>query len=377
MSTTAAPAPAVTAGPSPISTAEAAWLVARREIRSRLRSKTFLVSTAILFLIAIVAIVAGSIAGASAGKTKVAVTADAPAAVATTLGRADRITVRDVADTAAAEKLVRSGKVDAAVVADSGPLGYKLVADHDSPTGLVQALSVTPQVTLLHPDKQDAGIRYLVALGFGLVFFMSAMTFGSTIAQSVVEEKQTRVIEILIAAIPARALLAGKIIGTSLLAFAQIAILLAIGVVGLTVTGQTTVLAGLGAPLVWFAVFFAFGFVLLAALFAATGALVSRMEDVASTTTPVTMLVMIPYFLVIFANDNPVIVGIMSYVPFSAPVGMPLRLFLGDAQWWEPIVALVLLAAAAVAVVLLGARVYERALLRLGARVPWSEALRG
>jgi hypothetical protein len=53
------------------------------------------------------------------------------------------------------------------------------------------------------------------------------------------------------------------------------------------------------------------------------------MEDIGSTTTPLTMLVMAPYFLVIFFNDNPLVMTIMSYVPFSAPVGMPVRLFLG------------------------------------------------
>ena len=52
------------------------------------------------------------------------------------------------------------------------------------------------------------------------------------------------------------------------------------------------------------------------------------------------MLVMIPYFLVIFFNDNPTVLAIMSYVPFSAPVGMPMRVFLGIAEWWEPFLSL-------------------------------------
>ena len=140
-------------------------------------------------------------------------------------------------------------------------------------------------------------------------------------------------------------------------------------------TGQAALLQGLGAPVVWFAVFFVFGFVLLASLFAATAALVSRQEDIGSTTTPVTLLVMLPYFLVIFFNDNPVVLAIMSYVPFSAPIGMPLRLFLGDAQWWEPFLSLAILIATTLAVIALGARIYENALLKLGSRVPWREAL--
>ena len=95
--------------------------------------------------------------------------------------------------------------------------------------------------------------------------------------------------------------------------------------------------------------FFLFGFMLLAALFAAAAAMVSRQEDIGSTTTPLTMLIMAPYFLVIFFNDNPTVLAIMSYVPFSAPVGMPMRLFLGEAQWWEPILSLAILIATCIA----------------------------
>ena len=166
-------------------------------------------------------------------------------------------------------------------------------------------------------------------------------------------------------------------LGTTLLAFGQIALVAATAIAGLALTGQHELLLGLGSAVVWFVVFFILGFVLLASLFAATGAMVSRQEDIGSTTTPVTLLVMVPYFLVVFFNDNPLVIGIMSYVPFSAPVGMPLRIFLGTAQWWEPLVSLAVLAATTFLVIALGARVYERSLLKLGARVSWREAVAG
>ena len=133
----------------------------------------------------------------------------------------------------------------------------------------------------------------------------------------------------------------------------------------------------MAATMVWFVVFFAVGFVMLAALFAATAAMVSRAEDIGSVTTPVTMLVMIPYFLVVFFNDNETVLTIMSYVPFSAPVAMPVRIFLGQAEWWEPLLSLVILIATTVVAVLVGERIYRYSLLRTGARVPFSEALRG
>lgn len=355
-------------------TARSVWLVAEREIGSKLRSKAFLISTALLFVGALALVVWGGFQAGSTTGTPVAVTSDASAAITDVPG----LEVTDVADRAAAEALVTSGDVDAAIVGDpSSPVGFAVIAESSAPTQLLLSLAQVPPVELLNPDQTNAGLRYLVAIGFGVVFLLAASLFGGTIAQSIVEEKQTRVVELLISAVPTRALLAGKVLGNTILAMAQILLLAAVAIVGLTVTGQGAILQGLGAPIVWFAIFFFFGFVLLASLFAAAAAMVSRQEDIGSTTTPITMLIMAPYFLVIFFNDNPLVLAIMSYVPFSAPVGMPMRLFLGEAQWWEPLLSLAILIATCVAAIAIGAKIYENSLLRMGARVKLREALAG
>jgi len=179
------------------------------------------------------------------------------------------------------------------------------------------------------------------------------------------------------AAIPARALLAGKVLGNSVMAFAQIVAVAIAAAVTLAVTGQDNMFTVLGPSMLWFVGFFAIGFVLITSLFAAAAVLVSRQEDVGSVTTPVMMLVMIPYILIIVAYNNPTILGVMSYVPFSAPIGMPMRIFLGTAEWWEPILSLVIVAVSVVLVVVIGARIYENALLRTGSRVKLADALRG
>ncbi|MFV0374144.1 ABC transporter permease [Microbacterium sp.] len=352
--------------------ASSAVLVAEREIGTKLRSKAFVLSFAFLFVAALVAVVWGGMQARETPVTHLAVTADAQSA----LPAVDGFEITGVADRTAAEDQVLTGEVDAAVVADSSsPLGYALLVESDFPGPLVLALSQQPPVEVLDPAAADPLLRYFVALGFGLVFFMSAMLFGTTIAQSVVEEKQTRVIELLLSAIPARALLAGKVIGNTVLAMGQILVLGAIVVVGLTVTDQTTLLTGIGAPLAWFAIFFLFGFVLLAALYAGAAAMVSRQEDLGATSTPLMLLVMLPYFAVIFFNSNPTVLTVMSYVPFSAPVGMPMRLFLGEAQWWEPLVSLGILAVTCVGAIIVGAKIYENSLLRMGSRVTLREAL--
>ena len=354
--------------------AQSVWLVTEREIGSKLRSKAFLISTAILFLIALGSVLWGGFSAAGDNRAPIAVTSQTASVVA---GLDDAVKITETQDADEARELVRSGDVDAAIIPGGAePFGYTVVALDTPPESLLRLLSVSPPVDLLEADEVSWGLRYVVSLGFGLIFFMAALTFGSTIAQSVVEEKQTRVVELLISAIPTRALLAGKVIGNTVLAMGQIIGLATIAIVGLTVTDQVELLTGLGAPLVWFAVFFLFGFILLASLFAAAAAMVSRQEDIGSTTTPLTFLVMAPYFLVIFFNDNPVVLTVMSYVPFSAPVGMPVRVFLGEAEWWEPVLSLGILLVTCAAAIAIGAKIYENSILRMGARVKLAEALR-
>jgi ABC-2 type transport system permease protein len=349
-------------------------LIAGREITMRVRSKAFLISTGVLMLAVLASVVLGSIFGAQPETTKVAVVAGAAAVVEGN----NELEAVPAADDAEAEQLLRDGEVEAIVApAASDPLGITVIGLDSPPNSVVSALSVRPTVEVLEPAAVDPTLAYLVAFGFGLVFFMSAITFGTTISQSVVEEKQTRVVEILLSTVPARALLAGKVIGNSVLALGQIVAIAVLAILGLILTGQRVLLGGLGTSVIWFVVFFAVGFVMLAALFAATSAMVSRAEDVGSVTTPVTMLVMIPYFLLIFFNDDPTVLAIMSYVPFSAPVGMPMRVFLGDAQWWEPYVSLVILLATAALAVAIGQRIYRNSLLKTGPRVRLAEALQG
>ncbi len=362
------------AAPPPPSLGRATMLVAEREITSQVRSKSFVISTAILLVAVLAAIVIGSVvSGRESDDVPVAVVQS----VVADLPTVDGLAVTEVPDRAAAEAAVLDGDVDAAVVPADGAVRVAVLARESAPQALLDALTVAPEVELLDPATADGPVRYFVTFGFGLVFMMSAIAFGSTIAQNTVTEKQTRTVEILLSAVPARALLAGKILGNSALAMGQTAAIAAVSVLGLVVTGQDDLLTMVGTPVVWFVVFFAVGFVLLAAVFAASASLVSRIEDTGVVLQPAMWLVMAPYFLVVFFNDNAAVLTAMSYVPFSAPVGMPVRLFLGDAAWWEPLLSLAVLAASCVVVIGIAARIYERSVLRMGARVRVREVLAG
>ncbi|MEU5564047.1 ABC transporter permease [Micromonospora musae] len=339
-----------------MNTVQATRLVAAREIRVKLRDKTFLFSTLFFLLIAAAATILPPLL--SGGPSTVAATEQSAGAL-----RAAGLEVRTVPDDRAAEQAVRDDEVDAAVV--SGPA---VLAMDEAPDDVVAALSSQPQVRLLDPDALDPVAAFLVPFFFAFIFYVTSQVFGVQIAQSIIEEKQTRIVEILAAAVPVRALLAGKMVAGTLLALGQIVLVALVAVVGMAFGDGGGLLPLLGPAIGWFVPFFIVGFVLVAAMWAAAGALVNRLEDIGGVSTPVQLAVMLPFFAVIFLKDNATAMHVLSYVPFSAPTAMPLRLFNGDAAIWEPVAALVLLLLTAFAFLLAGARVYQGALLRTNGR---------
>jgi ABC-2 type transport system permease protein len=349
-----------------VTTLAAARLVAVREIRVKLRDKTFLISTAFFLLIAIAGtVLPGLLDG---GPAKVATT---DRTVATALQRAG-LEVRTVTTDAEAERLVRDGDVEAAVVA-----GLTVLALEEAPGEVVEALSTAPPVRLLDPDATDPFLAFVVPFALAFLFFMTSFTFGLQIAMSVTEEKQTRIVEILVASVPVRALLAGKVAAMTLLAFGQIALVAVVALVGMRIAGvDADVTALVGPTIAWFLPFFLIGFVMLATLWAGVGALAARQEDMNGASAPLQLAVMGPFFAVLFLQENAEAMTALSYIPFSAPIAMPVRLFTGDAAGWEPVVSLLVLAVSTVVFLAVGARVYEGSLLRTNGRTSFATAWR-
>ncbi|MDQ0381059.1 ABC transporter permease [Amycolatopsis thermophila] len=343
-------------------------LVAEREVRSFLRTKGFWIGLAVV------------VAGLFAAGVLPSVLAGGPPAVAAVGPQAARavagtdLDVRQVGDLESARELVRSEEVDAAIV--SAPEGIRVLALSDPPTGVVAALSVAPPVDLLEPGDVGPGERQLVILVFALVFLMVGMS-GAAIAQSTVTEKQTRIVEILVVTVPVRALLAGKVLGHTLLTVGQVVVIAVAAPVALSLGGQSALLGVVAPALGWYVPFVCAGFVLLAGMWAVAGSVVSRQEDLGSSMGLVMMLVLGPYFAVMLLADNASVLAVLSYVPFSAAVAMPVRMFTGDAQAWEALLSLGLLAATVVLIVLLAGRLYSGALLQTGGRVALAKAWRG
>ncbi|WP_150460855.1 ABC transporter permease [Nesterenkonia ebinurensis] len=372
LSTTSQTAPATRLG-----TMAATRLVAEREITTQVRSKSFIIST----LITVVLIVGGIFAmsffgGGDDDDPTPAAAVEVPADVTEEI-EAYGFEVIDAGSMDEAEELLREGEAEVILTLDEdSPVGVHLIGLDNLPMDAGQQLSVMPTMEVLEGDAADSMMRYFAALGFGLVFMIVAMGSGVMILQNTIQEKQNRIVEILLSAIPARALLAGKILGNSVVAIGQALVMGASAALGLMVSGQTEYLQMLSWPMLWFVLFFVPGFVLIASVFAASASLVSRQEDSGSVMSPAMILVMAPYFVVLIFMNNDFAMMVTSYIPFTAPVSMSLRLFDGDAAWWEPLVSMGILLATTALVMAVAAKIYSRSLLQMGQRVKLTAALK-
>ena len=130
-------------------TAQSVWLVAEREIGSKLRSKAFIISFAILFIGALALVLWGGFTAQDSSGTPVAVTSDAQQYVQEVPG----LEVTEAASDTDARELVAAGEVDAAIVADAAsPTGFTVVAETSAPTNLLLSLSQLPPVEILDPE---------------------------------------------------------------------------------------------------------------------------------------------------------------------------------------------------------------------------------
>ena len=379
-------------------------IVAEREFMTKVRDKTFIGATVFTLLFLIGFFVVGSIIDGNSDDFDVAVVGGQDSALvqqAETLLQADNpdasITVEEVDDLPAAEVSVREGDADAALV--RGDDGYELLGDDEIDTGLRAALTTAVSrdvlernaaaqgvdlealnegtdigVRLLDENADESGARSVVAFAFALVFFMTALGFGMSIAQSVTQEKESRVVEILAAAVPIRSLLWGKIIGNTVLALGQVVLLVAVGLVGLAVTGRRELLTGISWAALWYVLFFVLGFLALAALWSVAGSLASRQEDLQATTMPGQLILIVPYFISVLASEQ--IQTIVSMLPIVSTMVMPGRMAQGDVPWWQIAVAIAATLVAAAVFVRVGSRLYERTLLRTGGRIKYRDAFK-
>lgn len=379
-------------------------LVAGRELRQRVRSRTFRITTAVLVVAALAAVVLPAVlGGGDEGPVRVSL-APAAAELRAPLegGTGERDVVVDVADPASVRAAAGDGDVDAGVLAtepavavvardDLRPEVRALLLRAAAEARLRGALSdagVDPGVAdaALAPPRLEVAFAgdavpedataaaLLTAVALVLVLVVS----GSLVAAGVAEEKATRISEILLAAVRPGELLAGKVVGVGLLALAQLAAVLmpaaaavlAMGTVDLPDAAPSAV----GAGLLWFAI----GYVTYSVAFGALGALVARQQEVTMATAPVSYLLWGSYFIVVFGIEQ-IDAGwfrVLSLLPLLSPMLMPARMVTGSVGAAEVALALAIAVATAAALVWIGGRVYRAGLTASGPRVSVVAALR-
>jgi ABC-2 type transport system permease protein len=384
-----------------------AWvIVARREILAKLMEKSFIFSTVITVAIIGAFMGISSYLDAKATTYTLVTTSAAAHDTAARLGPKIsaiddkvRVTTREVADEAAATSLVRDE--DDTVWFHEGPNGWTVTARDEVPSALVASAEAAIRtdtlernaaaagttvsqltqgsalgVDILNGDAERQGFAKAVAFVLAFLFYMASLGFGMMLAGSVVEEKASRIVEIITTRIPVRQLLAGKVLGNVVLALGQMGLYLGIGLIGLTFTPYKSYLSSVSQGIGWFLAFFLVGFLLLACLWAVAGSLASRSEDLQQTAMPLSMMLMLVWFSLFLAKG--MVATVLSFVPLFSAVLMPMRILQGGVPVWQPLVALALSILAAGAVVLVAERLYRRALLqtqgRLSIRQAWAAA---
>lgn len=384
-------------------------LVARREITTRAATKSFLITNVILLVVIVAGIIVLSIFTGDDKATKVGLVGDnsqlSETIVAVGDASGENIEIVPIGNADEARTQAKEGDVKVALVPGAaGTNNYEAVTKDDldgslegvlrtavSQDGLTKALAAenvdlsaisadsTLTVSETDPAKPNEGQRIAVALvGVSLLMF-AVLQGGSMVAAGVVEEKTSRVVELLLATIKPLHLLWGKIVGIGLMAFAQVVLLGGTALVAALATGILDVPTAAGSMFAAVVIWFVLGFVFFATLYAATGAVVSRQEELGSSSAPLTILAMAVVYSAYFgigSLDSTLMQTLAWIPPFSASI-MPVRIATGDATLVQVIVTIVLMMIACAVAAWLAARIYQRNILRTGARVKWKEAIKG
>ncbi|WP_158893916.1 ABC transporter permease [Amycolatopsis anabasis] len=385
------------------------WLVASREITTRLRSKAYIVSTVVLLVLIVASVVVMKLisggSDATVGVTGPASSLAAPLeATAKTIDQ--NVATKQVPDEAAGRQQVADGSLDALLVGDGTRIEVVVKKDLDGKLRnalnvLSSQLALNQQITDLGGDPAQVGaavanakveVRPLeqpydysgqqLALGAiaGILVYLSLLLNGQSVAQGVVEEKSSRVVELLLSTIRPWQLMTGKVLGIGAVGLMQMLVIGVVGIVAGLATGALTIsISAAVGTVVWLIVWFLLGFLMYSIVFAALGALVSRQEDVGGAVSPALMFIIAGYVVgisVLPSDPGNSLAEVLSIIPVFSPTLMPMRLAMGGVPVWEAVLSLALVVAIIPVLVWLAARIYRNAVMRTGAKVKLREALR-
>ena len=392
--------------------ASGALLIARREFVERGRTRVFLAVLIGSMALILLGTFAASMVGRPAPAASVAVSGTYPVTLVGDIHTAAiaegveldvvRIASEQEARSAVASRTVDAALLDADTIVSLGAPATSLESVLRSAAvesarrtvaesiGLsdeqVQAVLVPVQVEVV--DVSPTTVRgtdiprALAAFASVAILFVLVMTFGQFVGSAVVEEKQSRVAELVLAKVSTAAMLVGKVLGIGGLGLVQLVLLGLTYLFGAAAFGSASPGAGLvrvdAWSAAWLAVWFVVGYLMYSFVFATMGATVSRIEDLQSLTYVPTVMLLPAYVVAALSMvgiANPLLVP-MSLMPWWAPLLMPFRMVTGGVAAWQVVAAMLGSAAFIVLLVWFGARVYRGAALRAGGRVRLREAYR-
>jgi ABC-2 type transport system permease protein len=388
--------------PRGLSSSSLVLLVAKREISARLRDKNFIISSIVILVLLIGSLALQVALDSGTEESRIGVVGNGPGLEQALRAQGDAIgvevTVVDLADEAAATAAIEAEDVDSALLVRGGE--YELLVQESAGgsleaivQGAVGQLSVAEQlaragisgldvpevpVIALDPDADQDGQRVVAAvIGAGLLYGLLIL-FGQFIAQGVVEEKASRVVELLLATMKPWQLLAGKIVGLGVLGLTQIVVIAVVGVAGAIAFDVVDIPGDLIGTAVSVVLWFVLAYAFYAAIFAVVASLVSRQEDLGTVLMPTTLVLVAAFVVGIQAAGNPdgTLAVVTSYVPGLSPLVMPVRQAAGEVAAWEIALAVVLMLVAIAVIVRIGGRIYAGALLRTTGRTKMREALK-
>lgn len=218
------------------------------------------------------------------------------------------------------------------------------------------------------------------ALVYALLFliYMSVISYGSSIATAITQEKSSRVMELLVTSSPPVNQMFGKIFGICLIGIVQILVLILVAFGNIMLPHNQAMIADMNLSLssvplellIYFVVFYLGGYFIYGMIAAGIGSIVSRIEDVGQAIMPMMFLVMAGFFIAIFGlqqPDAPFIVA-MQYVPFFAPLIMFLRIGLSNPEWWEIAISIAIMIGSIGLLGWLAAKIYRTGVLLYGKR---------
>ena len=389
-------------GPRPLGSAALVRLIASREISARLRDKNFIISSIVIIVLLVGTLGLQVVLNSGSDTTRVGVVGDPALEVAIQAqGKAldVDVTVKALDDEDAARAAIEDDDVDGVLIAEEGQQPELLVEQSAGGSlqaivqGAVAQLSLSEQlasvgisalevpavsVTALDPQADQDGQRVVVAIiGIGVLYGLLIL-FGQFVAQGVVEEKASRVVELLLATMRPWQLLAGKVVGLGLLGLAQIVVITVVGVTGALAFDLVDIPGDLVGTAVGVVAWFVLGYAFYASIFAAAASLVSRQEDLGTVVMPTTLVLVVAFVIGIQAASDPsgTLAVVTSYIPGVSPLVMPVRQAAGDVAVWEIALSVVLMLVAIGLIVRLGGRIYAGALLRTSGKTKIRDALR-